>query len=99
MKDTKMNFRREDTQGGIVGGRVGFGSAPALLVIDLQRGFTDPDAPMGYENGRMVEHIEELKSVARDVELPIVQCTNICMESPASETWSLKMPNQRLLTR
>ena len=28
------------------GGRIGFGERPALLVVDMQRDFVDPDAPM-----------------------------------------------------
>jgi len=35
---SKMGYRR---------GRMGFGQKPALLVIDLQRFFTDKDSPMG----------------------------------------------------
>ena len=29
------------------GGEVGFGSSPALLIIDFQSGFTDPELPLG----------------------------------------------------
>jgi maleamate amidohydrolase len=29
------------------GGRMGFGKKPAVIVIDLQLGFTDPTCPLG----------------------------------------------------
>jgi hypothetical protein len=30
-------------------GRVGFGTRPALLVVDLVRGFTEPSSPLGAD--------------------------------------------------
>lgn len=56
------------------GGRVGWGTSPAVLVVDLTNQFSDDDWPLGRsETGdATVEATARLLSVARDHDLPVV---------------------------
>ncbi|SFE49062.1 isochorismatase family protein [Blastococcus tunisiensis] len=54
-------------------GRVGWGSRPAVVVIDLVRAYTDPDGPFGLPApGRAVEATEALVAAARAAGHPVV---------------------------
>jgi nicotinamidase-related amidase len=47
------------------GGRAGFGSRPAVLVVDLNLGFTDPDSPLACELDDVLTATRSLLDVAR----------------------------------
>lgn len=49
-----------------LGGKVGFGRRPAIVVIDLQKGFTLPSAPAGGDMTKTVEAVNELIDAARN---------------------------------
>ncbi len=76
--------------------RVGFGSKPALLVIDVQRGFTDPRCSLGAEATEMVNVVRDLLVAARGANVPVV--FTISVWSAVAETWARKLPGQRELT-
>ena len=48
------------------GGRGGFGQRPALAVIDMTLGFTDPDSPLACDLEKPVEEISRLLEAARE---------------------------------
>ncbi|MCC6008588.1 MAG: isochorismatase family protein [Rhodobacteraceae bacterium] len=52
-------------------GRVGFGLRPALVVIDMQNGFTDAKQPLGSDLSAQIEPINTLIDHARRVEMPV----------------------------
>lgn len=57
-------------------GAIGFGSNPAVVVVDFQRSLTDPAFPMG-KNKRISAAVDEtakLLKVARAKGLPVVSC-------------------------
>jgi maleamate amidohydrolase len=56
-------------------GRVGFGRRPALLVIDVNVGFTDPTSPLVCELDGVVAAIGRLLDEARRVQIPVVYTT------------------------
>jgi maleamate amidohydrolase len=56
-------------------GRAGFGQRPALLVIDMNVGFTDPASPLHCDVDGVVEAIERLLASARAAGLPVVYTT------------------------
>lgn len=64
---------------------VGFGRRPGLVVVDFQRGFTDPAAPMG--GAPMVEaacaRTARLMRAARAAAAPIIACV-IAFDSPSA---------------
>lgn len=49
-----------------LGGNVGLGNRPAIVVIDLQKGFTLPDAPAGGDMTSTVEAVNLLTDAARE---------------------------------
>jgi len=56
-------------------GRAGFGQRPALLVIDVNVGFTDPASPLVCDLEDVVAAIRRLLDEFRRAELPIVYTT------------------------
>lgn len=54
------------------GCKVGFGDVPAIVVIDLQRGETDPDRPQGSDLSSVIENTNKLVDIAHDKEIPVV---------------------------
>jgi len=56
-------------------GRAGFGRRPALLVIDVNRGFTDPASPLVCDLEGVVEAIVRLLAAARPAGVPVVFTT------------------------
>lgn len=56
-------------------GRVGFGRRPALLVIDVNVGFTDPTSPLVCELDGVVAAIGRLLDEARRAQIPVVYTT------------------------
>jgi maleamate amidohydrolase len=57
------------------GGRGGFGRRPALVVIDMTLGFTDPESPLACDLEGPVTQIQKLLDAARRTEIPIVFTT------------------------
>jgi nicotinamidase-related amidase len=77
-----------------IGARVGFGTKPALLVVDATRAFTDPSSPLGTDAEPAVEAICVLVEEARAASIPIVFTAPVY----AGQTiWSKKIPAQREL--
>ena len=56
-------------------GRAGFGLRPALLVIDVNVGFTDPQSPLACDLEGVVGAIQRLLGEARAAGLPVVYTT------------------------
>src|SRR5262245_462949 len=53
------------------GQRIGFGESPAVLVIDMIVGFTNPDLPLGAEMGETLVATRQLLDVARSAGVPV----------------------------
>ena len=56
-------------------GRAGFGQAPALIVVDVNVGFTDPASPLVCDLEDVVDAIRSLLDEARRTEIPVVYTT------------------------
>jgi nicotinamidase-related amidase len=56
-------------------GRAGFGRRPALIVIDVNRGFTDEASPLVCDLESVVEAIQRLLNEMRAAGLPVVYTT------------------------
>lgn len=65
------------TSAGYGNRQVGFGRRPAVLVVDFQRAFTDPDFPMGCspDVGAAVDNTARLLAVARAASVPVATCS------------------------
>jgi nicotinamidase-related amidase len=57
------------------GGRAGLGERPALIVIDVNLGFTDPASPLACDLEDVVEAIGRLLAEARRRRIPIAYTT------------------------
>src|SRR2546425_13324240 len=55
--------------------RIGFGRRPAVVVIDLARGWTDPRDPLGANLDAVVQNTNEVLRVARPKRKPMVFTT------------------------
>jgi maleamate amidohydrolase len=73
---------------------VGLGERPAVLVVDLQYGFTDPAAgPLGGDLGDVVAATASLLSVARENGLPVAFTAVTFQEGQLERlVWLRKMP-------
>jgi len=60
-------------------GRAGFGEKPALVVVDVNRGFTDPASPLVCELDGCVAAITRLLDAFRTAELPVI-FTTVCYD-------------------
>jgi nicotinamidase-related amidase len=56
-------------------GRAGFGRRPALIVVDVNRGFTDPVSPLVCDLDEVVAAIRTLLDAFREAALPVVYTT------------------------
>ena len=63
------------------GGRGGFGRRPALIVIDMNLGFTDPESPLACDLEGPVGEIRRLLQAARSARIPVVFTTIAYRES------------------
>ena len=57
------------------GGRGGFGKRPALVVVDMTLGFTDPESPLACDLEEPVANIAKLLEAAREARIPVIFTT------------------------
>jgi maleamate amidohydrolase len=58
-----------------IGSQMGFGKQPAVVVIDLQLGFTDPNFPLGGDLDNVVESCRQLIKAAHSKNIPVIFTT------------------------
>lgn len=63
------------------GGRGGYGRRPALVVVDMTLGFTDPESPLACDLEGPVAEIGRLLAAARRAGMPVVFTTIAYRES------------------
>lgn len=82
------------------GTRVGFGSNPALVIVDLSRAFTDPQTDLGLDCGETIEGANVLVRAFRAAGLPIYFST-IAYNDPESEAgiWQRKIRGLHVLSQ
>ena len=76
-----------------LGHGVTLGSRPAVLVVDLSRGFTDPGCAMGSDLTAVVEATSALLAAAREGSVPVI-FTTIGFEANLKDgsLWLQKIP-------
>jgi nicotinamidase-related amidase len=83
-------------QRGIFQGRFGFGQRPALVVIDMAYGWTDPAYAGGSARlDSAIEAIRQLLLVAREKSVPIIFTTSPYTEQPSLKSAADYSPNFR----
>lgn len=82
--------------------QLGFGSAPAVVVIDAVRAYVEPGSPLCLETGpAAVEAMARLLEAARAAAVPVAY-TTVAFETPAGEDAPLffkKIPSLGVLAR
>lgn len=74
-------------------GTVGFGRSPAILVVDLTRGFTQPEFQLGTDLSDVVNNNAVLLRKAREKEIPIFFSVNEFREDMKDAgIWVKKLP-------
>lgn len=69
------------TGAGGFGGGAGFGARPAVLVVDLLKGFTNPESPLGANLDVVVESTRRLLDCARGAGVPVIFTTVVYDEA------------------
>lgn len=81
-----------------LGGRIGFGRRPALLVVDMIRGFTDARSPLAGDLDEQLKATQELLGRARCAGVPIIFST-VAYDTDLQEAgkWIRKIPSNSWL--
>ena len=82
-----------------MGQRIGFGNRPALLLIDMQNDFCDPDAPTTLYPSihSTYEPIQRLCNAARERGVPVIYTQGlVAADGSSTGLWRLKMRNHEL---
>jgi maleamate amidohydrolase len=80
--------------------RVGAGRRPAVLVVDLTIGFTDPGSPLGADYTLVLKAVDSILGAARDRAVP-VYFTRVAYSEPDARDGGLfveKVPSLKLLS-
>ncbi len=83
--------RLYDRQG--MGQRIGFGTRPAVLVLDMQHDFCDPDAPttLWPVIGRIIEPVRRLCVAARQRRVPVIYTQGlVAADGSSAGLWRFK---------
>jgi len=80
-------------------GRVGYGTKPAVLVIDEQKGMTDAECPLGFQADEMILKSAILIRAAQAKGIPVVY-TVVAYKPDMSDAgvFGLKIPALKMIT-
>ncbi len=94
-KDDEEFFRQRG-----FGIKIGFGERPALIMIDMIKGFTDASMPLGANLDGQIEAQKPLLEVAHTRNIPVIFSTVIYEEEDIKDAgiWALKQSGARTLT-
>ena len=75
------------------GVKIGFGERPALIVIDMLKGFTDPAMPLGANLDHEIEAQQPLLDVAHQRGIPVIFSTVNYTDADLKDAglWGIKM--------
>lgn len=97
MTDTTADREIYERQG--YGGKSGFGSKPAVIVVDFVNGFADPDQFGGGNIGEAINNTAKLLSAARKARVPIAYSRVVYADDGSDVgVFCLKSPNLAKLT-
>lgn len=75
------------------GVKIGFGERPALIVIDMIKGFTNPDMPLGAPLESQIAAQKPMIDVAHERGIPVIFSTVIYNDADLKDAglWAIKM--------
>lgn len=75
------------------GGRMGFGKRPAIVAIDVARGWLDPEVDLGSSQADVLDAIVQVLEVGRETGTPIFFTTmGFASPAEAGEVYARKLP-------
>ncbi|ANS31604.1 N-carbamoylsarcosine amidohydrolase [Rhodococcus opacus] len=92
-----QRLRTEFREKGL-GGRIGFGVRPAVVVVDLITGFTDRRSPLAGDLDTQIDATKILLALARKAQVPIIFST-VAYDAELQEAgaWIGKIPSNKYL--
>ena len=75
----------------------GLGSAPALVVVDMCRGFIDPSSPLGFKCDELIQANIILVDKFREMNLPVIFTTTIYRDISEASVFRSKIPALNIL--
>ena len=76
----------------------GMGKHPALIVVDVVVGFTDPECPLGSDAESVVNANVQLMEAFHQAQLPVVLTTVIYRNDDEASVFRARVPALNLLT-
>mgnify|MGYP002414159589 CR=1 FL=1 len=76
----------------------GMGQRPALIVVDVVVGFTDPACPLGSEADDVVQANVELMNAFHQAQMPVVLTTVVYHNEEQASVFRARVPALNLLT-
>jgi maleamate amidohydrolase len=77
----------------------GLGQSPALLIVDVIKGFTDPDCPLGSEANSVVEANCQLMDIFHSNHWPIYLTTVVYDNDDQASVFRARVPALNVLKR
>ena len=77
----------------------GLGQSPALLIVDVIKGFTDPDCPLGSEAASVVEANRQLMDVFHAQSLPVYLTMVVYDSDDQASVFRARVPALNVLKR
>ncbi len=75
----------------------GIGNSPALVVVDMCKGFIDSSSPLGFECSELIDSNIQLVQKFRDKKLPIIFSTTIYRDEEEAKVFRKKLPALNIL--
>ncbi|MDB9934855.1 isochorismatase family protein [Gammaproteobacteria bacterium] len=75
----------------------GLGSTPALVVVDMCRGFIDPLSPLGFKCDELIQANIILVNKFREMNLPVIFTTTIYRDIYEASVFRSKIPALNIL--
>ncbi len=93
-EDIQAVYERAD-----MNNRTGYGDRPALVVVDLQTGFTDLESPLAGDLSDVIERTNRLLDAAHSTGVPVVLTRIVTKHEDARDlgVWAEKVPSLKLL--
>ena len=75
----------------------GIGNSPALVVVDMCKGFIDSSSPLGFECSELIDSNIQLVQKFRAKKLPIIFSTTIYRDDEEAKVFRKKLPALNIL--
>ena len=91
------NFLKAISLSTLESNSTGLGSAPALVVVDMCRGFIDPLSPLGFKCDELIQANIILVNKFREMNLPVIFTTTIYRDISEASVFRSKIPALNIL--